>query len=168
MIPEAKKDVVKNALQLTFGVSEFEDIRLLTIGLSSALIFRIVVLGKPYLLRIITRDDAVSNPAHWYDCMNMAAEAGLAPHVWYTSIDDRISITDFIEVKPFPITEALVKVPDVLKRLHALPLFPYRVNYLEAVDGFIQRFQAAKILPESMTSELFNQYERLKNVYPRN
>lgn len=168
MIPEAKKAAVTQALQATFGVSEFEDISLLTIGLSSALIFRIVVLGKPYLLRIITRDDAMSNPAHWFDCMKMAAEAGLAPRVWYTGLTDRISITDFITAKPFPVTKAAVLVPDLLKRVHALPAFPYRVNYLDAVDGFIQKFQAAKILPENMADELFNQYKRITNVYPRN
>ncbi|MDN5284853.1 MAG: phosphotransferase [Mucilaginibacter sp.] len=161
MIPEAKKTAVKHALQATFGVNEFEDISILTVGLSSALIFRIVVLGKPYLLRIITREDATSDPAHWYDCMKTAAKAGLAPHVWYTSLTDRISITDFIATKAFPISEAMVRVPDLLKRLHSLPLFPYRVNYLDAVDGFIQKFRAAKILPERITGELFNLYARI-------
>ncbi len=168
MIPEAKKTAVIHALQLTFGVSEFEDISVLTAGLSSALIFKIEVLGKPYLLRIITRTDAMSDPTHWYGCMKAAAEAGLAPHVWYTSIDDRISITDFVETKAFHVNEAKVKLPDLLKRLHSLPPFPYRVNYLEAVDGFIQKFQVAKILPESMTLELFRLYAKITSAYPRN
>lgn len=34
MIPETKINVVKKALQETFGVSEFEDIRKLTAGLT--------------------------------------------------------------------------------------------------------------------------------------
>lgn len=168
MIPEAKKAAVEQALQLTFGVSELDDICALNAGLSSALIFRIVVAGKPYLLRIITRDDAMSDPTHWYNCMEAAAEAGLAPHVWYAGITDRICITDFIEAKPLPITDAVAMLPAILKRLHALPPFPFRVNYLEAVDGFIQRFRAANILPESMTGELFAQYERIRKVYPNN
>ncbi|SHN35755.1 phosphotransferase family protein [Mucilaginibacter sp. OK098] len=168
MIPEAKKAGVKHALQVTFGVSEFEEISVLTAGLSPALIFRIVVMGKPYLLRIITNEDAMSNPEHWYSCMKMAAEAGLAPHIWYTSIADRISITDFIEAKPFPTTKAAVILPDLLKRLHSLPHFPPRVNYFEAMDGFIRKFQAAKILPENITKELFNMYANITSVYPRN
>lgn len=168
MIPEAKKTGVKRALQVTFGVSEFEEIRVLTAGLSSALIFRIAVKGKPYLLRIITREDAMSDPSRWYDCMRVAAEAGLAPHVWYTSIDDRISITDFIEAKPFPTSTAAVILPDLLKRLHSLPPFPPRVKYFEAMDGFIRKFQVANILPEHMTMELFRLYEQIISVYPRN
>jgi hypothetical protein len=42
MIPERKLIAVKNALQVTFGVSEFEDISMLTTGLTSALVFRCV------------------------------------------------------------------------------------------------------------------------------
>ena len=36
------------------------------------------------------------------------------------------------------------------------------------MDGFIQKFKAAKILPESATAEAFQQYDRIKAVYPRN
>jgi thiamine kinase-like enzyme len=168
MIPEEKKAAVKHALQFAFGVTEFEDIRAITAGLSTALIFRIVVRGKPYLLRIIMSTDPMNDPTHWYDRMKAAAEAGLAPRVWYTSIDDRISITDFIEAATFPISEARVKMPDLLKRLHALPPFPHRLNYLDTLNIFIQKLQDAKILPISITTELFRQYEPVKSVYPCN
>jgi thiamine kinase-like enzyme len=168
MIPEAKKTAVSNALRHTFGVSEFEDISALTAGLSSALIFKIVVKGKPYLLRVITRTDAMNDPTHWYDCMKTAADAGIAPHEWYTNTDDRVSITDFVKAKPFPLSEARVKLPALLKRLHSLPPFPHRVNYLDAVAGFIKKFQVAKILHEEMTEELFSQYAKITDIYPRN
>ncbi len=170
MIPEIKENAVKNALQSTFGVSEFEDIRKLTAGLSSALVFRIVVQGKPYLLRIITRTDAMGDPTHQYDCMKMAAEAGLAPRIWYTSIEDRISITDFVETRPLPIEEAKTMLADLLHRLHSLPPFPKGMmgrHYLDTVDSFIQKFQDAKILPVSMTDELFQLYAQVASVYPR-
>jgi len=168
MIPEAKQTAVAQALQAAFGVNEFEDISQLTVGLSSALIFRIVVRGRPYLLRVITRTDAISDPTHYYACMKPAAEAGLAPHVWYAGADDRISITDFVEAKPFPINEAKMKLPAMLKRLHALPPFPYRVNYFDAMSGFIQRLQDAKILPAGITDELLSRYTYIKNAYLRN
>ena len=48
------------ALREAFGVTEFEDIRVLTGGLTSARVFRIVVEGKPYLLRVIMRTDPIS------------------------------------------------------------------------------------------------------------
>jgi hypothetical protein len=69
MIPEDKISAVAQALKITFGTSEYQDIRQLTLGLSSALIFRIVVLGKPYLLRVIIRTDALGDPTHQINCL---------------------------------------------------------------------------------------------------
>src|SRR5450631_4513048 len=166
MIPEDKKLAVAHALQTAFGVSEFENITQLTAGLSSALIFRIVVLGKPYLLRIIMRTDIISDPTHQIICLKAPTEAGLAPKLWFASIEDRILITDFIEAKPFPLAEARLKMPDLLKHLHALPPFPNRINYLVTMDGFVRKFREANVLPESTTSEIFSQYSKILAVYP--
>jgi aminoglycoside phosphotransferase (APT) family kinase protein len=170
MIPEAKTAVVGRALQEAFGVNEFEDIRMLTAGLSTALVFRIVVRGCPYLLRIITRTDAMNDPTRQFTCMKSAAAAGLAPRVWYTSTEDRISITDFVEARPFPKTEALALLPLTLRTLHALPPFPKMIlyrDYFEALDGYIQKFRAANIMPASETEELFQLYARVQSVYSR-
>ena len=167
LIPHERSAAVTRGLRQAFGVETFEDICLLTKGLSSALVFRIVVRGTPYPLRIITRPDAMSDPTRQFKCMQAGAEAGLAPRVCYTSIEDRISITDFVEAEPFPATEALVRMPAALRILHALPPFPKAVNYFDAMDGFVRRFQAANILPKSETEEHFIRYEPLAAIYPR-
>jgi thiamine kinase-like enzyme len=109
--------------------------------------------------------------------MKAAAEAGLAPHVWYTSIEDRISITDFVETASFPIREALVRIPAALRTLHALPPFPavphpmntsclFLINKGAAADAFIQRFQAANLLPKVESEELFARYSQMCAAYP--
>ena len=167
MIPQEKSAAVTRGLREAFGVTEFEDIRMLTGGLTSALVFRIVVRGSPFLLRIITRTDAMNDPTRQFTYMKAAAEAGLAPHVWYTSIEDRISITDFVEAVPFPVTDALVRMPTVLRTLHALPPFPKALNYDTVNDGFIRRFQAANILPKGEIEEGFARYAQVAAVYPR-
>src|SRR5579859_7952643 len=102
VIPEGKKHAVSRALREAFGVAGCEEIHQLTAGLSTALVFRIVVKGCPYLLRVITRDDGMNDPTRQFACMKSGEEAGLAPRVWYTSIEDRISIADFVEARPFP------------------------------------------------------------------
>lgn len=168
MIPEDKKSIVENALQTTFSTTEIDDIRQLTAGLSTALVYRITVQGKPYLLRIITRTDGMADPTLEYTCMQAAAEAGIAPRVWYTSITDRIAISDFIDAKPFPFQEAKIKLPELFKRLHALPPFPFRINYLDTMEGFIQKFQAAKLMQVHLMSEMLGAYTKIKAVYPRN
>ena len=175
MIPQEKSAAVTRGLREAFGVTAFEDIQPLTKGLSSALVFRIVVRGSPFLLRIIMRTDSTTE--RHFACMRAAAEAGLAPRVWYTSVEDRISITDFVDAVPFPVTEALVRMPAALRTLHALPPFPRAENHLNttcmflinkgpALDGFIQRFQTAKILPKAESEELFARYAQVSAVYP--
>ena len=99
--------------------------------------------------------------------MSAAAEAGLAPRVRYASIEDRISITDFVDAVPFPESEALVRMPGVLRTLHALPPFPKELNYV-TVDRTIRKFQASDILPKGEIDEIFNRYAQLSAVYPHN
>jgi len=174
MIPEEKSAAVTRGLREAFGVTGFEDIRQLTGGHTSALVFRIVVRGRPYLLRIIMRTD---DPTRHFGCMKAAAAAGVAPHVWYTSIEDRMSITDFVEAVTFPATEAVVRMATTLRSLHALPPFPgvphhintscmFLINQGTALDAFIQRFQEANLLPKNECEELFARYAQVAAVYP--
>jgi hypothetical protein len=174
MIPQEKSAAVTQALHEAFGVTEFEDIRPLAGGRMRDLVFRIVVRGSPFLLRIIVR---VADPTGHFANMKAAAEAGLAPRVWYTSIDDKVSITDFVEAVPFPVTGALVRIPAALRALHALPPFPrvpdhintscmFLLNKGPALDGFLQKFQAANILPKDESDELFARYAQVAAVYP--
>ncbi len=168
MIPEDKKTAVDHALLAAFGTNTLDDIRELTAGLSSALVFKIIVQGKPYLLRIITRTDAMADPTLEYNCMKAATEAGIAPKVWYTHIEDRIAIIDFIEAKPFPMGKAKTKLPQLLKQLHSLPPFPFRINYLDKIGEFIEKFRADKLMSEDITAKLFDFYTQVKDIYPRN
>jgi aminoglycoside phosphotransferase (APT) family kinase protein len=174
MIPQEKSAAVTRGLREAFGVTEFEDIRMMTNGHTSSRVFRIVVRGSPFLLKIITRTD---DPTRHYTCMKAAAKAGLAPHVWYTSIEDRISITDFVEAVPFPVADALVRIPAALHTLHALPRFSgvpnhintscmFLINKGAAVDGFIQSFRQANLLPKGESEELFARYAQVAAVYP--
>ncbi|QHS55780.1 hypothetical protein GWR56_09625 [Mucilaginibacter sp. 14171R-50] len=165
MIPEEKRPLVERALQTAFDVTWFDEVCQLTAGLSSALIFKIVIKNKPYLLRIITQMNDMNDPAHWYNCMKAAAEAGIAPRVWYTNAADRVCITDFVEAKPFELNLAREKMPPLLGRLHTLPAFPNRMNYLERMDGFVQKFRAACTLPGKIAARLFEHYDQIKREY---
>ena len=81
MIPQEKSAAVTLGLNEAFGVTEFEDIRDLTERPGSNRAFRIVVRGSAYLLRINTR---AGDMTRHFTCMQAAADAGLAPRVWYT------------------------------------------------------------------------------------
>ncbi|MGA2214963.1 MAG: phosphotransferase [Bryobacteraceae bacterium] len=172
MIPQEKSEAVTRGLREAFGVTEFEDISRLTGGHTSSLVFRVIVRGSPYLLKIITRTE---DPTRHYTSMQAAAEAGVAPRVWYTNIEDHISITDFVAAEPLPVSEALVRLPALLRTLHALPPFgrapfntscTFLLNQGPALDGFLQKFQAANILPKAESDEFFARYAEVAAIYP--
>ena len=125
MIPEEKRSAVFRGLLDAFGTTTLEDIRAITRGLSSDLVFRVVVHGSPYLLKIVTRINEINDPTRVYTCMKAEAAAGIAPRVWYTNAEDGISIIDFVDEMPLPATHALVELPLVLRTLHALPAVSY-------------------------------------------
>lgn len=168
MIPETKQNAVKAALQSTFGTSKYDDIKRLTKGLSNALVFRIEVQGKPYLLKIARTDTLADPTLYYYACMQSAAEAGIAPRILYTGIKDQISITDFVETKRFPIAEAKNKVANMLCKLHSLPPFSKTIHSLDTTNRFVKKIQADKILPGDKTKELFELFEKITSTYPRN
>jgi aminoglycoside phosphotransferase (APT) family kinase protein len=173
MIPEEHRAAVARGLNETFGVTEFEDIRDLTERPGSNRAFRILVRGSAYLLRINTRRGDMTRHL---TCMRAAADAGLAPRIMYASSEDRISITDFVEAVSLSATDALVRIPAVLRSLHALPPFPgspfnttctFLLNKGPSLDGFLQKFQASSILREDETEELLARYQQVAAVYSR-
>ncbi len=167
MIPQEKSAAVFRGLREAFDTTAIEDIRRMTKGLSSDLVFRIVVKGSPFLLRIMTRMDERNDPVRVFTCMKAAAEAGLAPRVLYSKMEDGIAIIDFIEPLHFPPTQALVLLPRTLRKLHALPPFPKAFNYVTAHNFFIWKFRAADLLPHGEIEEVFRRYEQICAAYPR-
>ncbi len=167
MIPEEKSAAVSRGLSQAFGTTAIEGICRMTKGLSSDLVFRIVVKGSPFLLRIMTRMDERNDPERVFTCMNAAAKAGLAPRVLYSNTKDGIAIIGWVEAVPFPAAQALVQLPTTLKRLHALPSFPKIFNYVTAHNYFIWRLRAWGLLTKSEIEEVFRRYEQICGAYSR-
>src|SRR6476646_10749796 len=167
MIPQEKSAAVTLGLNEAFGVTEYEDILDLTERPGSNRAFRIIVRGSAYLLRINTR--AGDMPRH-FTCMQAAADAGVAPRVRYANAEDRISITDFVEAVPLTAPDALIRIPAVLRTLHALPPFPgspfnttctFLLNPGPVLDGFLQKFRESAILPGGETDALLARYQQV-------
>lgn len=167
MIPHEKNAAVLRGVREAFGETTIEDIGRMTRGLSSDLVFRIVVQGSPYLLRIMTRMDERMDPARIFACMRAASDAGLTPRVRYSSAEDGVSITDFVETAPFSEAQALVLLPGTLRRLHSLPPFPKAFNYRTAHNFFIAKLRDAGLLPQTEIDEAFRRYEQIRATYPR-
>jgi aminoglycoside phosphotransferase (APT) family kinase protein len=168
MIPAEKQPAVEEALLKTFGVHHPDDIQPMTKGLSGSLVFKISIRGKDYLMRVIPEAVSRDNPAYYFECMQAAADAKLAPAIHYVNIEDRICITDSIAAQPFPIAKAVTEMADAVNRLHGLPRFANTLPYLAAADGFFEKFRQRGQLPEAMMQLLVERYARISAIYPRN
>lgn len=164
-IPEAKHAAIARALHEAFGANELEDIRAQAGRLTAMLVFRILVRGTPYLLRLIP-EQSLGTPEREFACMRLASEAGIAPLIRYANAEDRLLITDFVDVKPYPADPA-PQIARVIRKVHALPGFPMAIKYFDLIDGFIRRFRDAGLLPASSTEELFRLYAKIAQIYPR-
>jgi aminoglycoside phosphotransferase (APT) family kinase protein len=167
MIPEEKSTAVRGGLREAFGVGDYESIQSLTGGLSSAQAYKIVVKGNPYLLKLL-RKEVISDPRNEFACMGAAAQAGIAPRIWYASVEERLLISDYVESRPFP-PDMATRMAETIRRLHALPHFekPKMGSYLSAMNGLTSRFQAARLLPESATEEVFRRFDEVVRVTPQ-
>jgi hypothetical protein len=166
MIPQEKSASVEKGLREAFGVTAFDAIHPMDAGLGSDLLLRMVVGGVSYSLRIMTRIDEINDPRRRFTCMTMAADVEIAPRVRYVDMEQGVCITDFVEEVPLPIDQARLLIPQLLRKLHALPLFPKEFNYVTASKA-IERFRRAGILPQAEIDEIFAAYARLCEVYPR-
>lgn len=173
MIPQEKTDAVRRGLRAAFAVSEYDEIAEVKGGHTNSLVYRVVVRGAPYLLKIIVRAE---DPTRHYASMRAAAAAGVAPRVWYTDIAEKISITDFVRARTLAMEDARARLPEVLRTLHRLAPFdraPFNTTctfLLQpglALDGFLQKFRASQLLPAAESEEFFARYAELAAVCPR-
>lgn len=171
-IPEIKLIAVQKALTSLFNHSEIDDIELLTGGLSSALVYRIAIENKNYLLRIVMHIDEVNDPQRQHICMRLASSENIAPHVYYSNDEDGLAISAFVQNKPLregfaSRKDLAIALGNTIKAIHRLPLFPKLVNFLDGVDIFIQQFKALHMFPEHITAEYFSFYAEIQKAYPR-
>src|ERR1700744_4362504 len=96
-IPAHRREDVDRALRFAFGTTAISGLTTRRGGLSSALVYRAVVRGRPCLIRAETVRDGFRDPVRHYACLGIAAEAGIAPPLRFADADRGVAIMDFIE-----------------------------------------------------------------------
>jgi len=171
VIPFDRREAVQRGLEAAFPGAAVESIAVVTGGASGALIFKIRVGGGDCLLRLETARDGFRDPERQYACLKIAAEAGVAPKLSYADARDGVAITGFVRVVPAdPNQPPNVRAPAIVKqllRLHAAPLFPRLVDYMEGMESLIGQVRASGILPPSGLYAMLSAFAALKAAYPR-
>ena len=98
-------------------------------GLSTSVLYPLVVEGRHYVARITDPDDPHNNLAHEYAVMHAVNQLGIAPHLYYADASAGIAISDFVAGQPlFPWQEDRPPLPhllaDAVRTLHDSPALP--------------------------------------------
>jgi aminoglycoside phosphotransferase (APT) family kinase protein len=150
-IPAEWAEPVRAALRRAFGVEEPDDVVTVSDGLSGAPVLRLTLGPRRYLLRLDPPVEGFGDPRRWHRCMQIAAEAGVAPRVHYVS-PDGVSIVDFVEQDPAaPYWSGdrrllQTRLGELLRTLHAAPDFPPLVDYLDGLEALIENVTTAGLI----------------------
>lgn len=173
MFPDAKRPAIDRALTAAFGTTVLESVVPLNGGLSDAGVWRIRVGGIAYLLRVEGAGDFVRDPARWYGCMQVAAEAFLAPRVRHACAADGVAIMDFVPERSLSLDYAgsradlVVELAQAVRALHGTPPFPPLVDYLDAMEGLTGQLRGAGLVAPEALDEPLARYAEAAAVYRR-
>ncbi len=166
-----RHDAARRAIASAFPGKKLESLEILAPGASGAQVFRLVVDGEAFVLRVDGPADVHRDPARQYACMRIAAAAGVAPALIHADTVDAVSITRMVApsaARPsLPRDEWLAAVVDVLRRLHAAPLFPARGEYLDNMATIVAGFAQSGLMNSEGLAPLLSLWANLLRAYPR-
>jgi aminoglycoside phosphotransferase (APT) family kinase protein len=169
-IPPDRRETARIALAAAFGAASMTALRPVGGGASGALIYRLDVGGRSYLLRMETRRGAFRNP-HQYTSMQTAADAGVAPPLLYADADAGVAIMDFVESRPlhdYPGGPAALArdLGRLVARLQATPVFPAFVDYMESLDRMLVYVRRSTVFAPGLLDPHCEGFERIRQAYP--
>ena len=132
-LSESQREATQTALRHVLGTVPVDGVTPLAGGFTTAAVSRIEAGGRRYVLRVEGTPSPLRNP-HQYQSMRIAADAGIAPRLYYADEDSRVAVIDHVETRPlgsFPGgPPALARaLGELLRRLQATEVFPYFVDY---------------------------------------
>src|SRR5690242_17722294 len=138
-IPVARAAAVEAALQQAFGTTAVTAISPLAGGLSASSVYKITVHDRPYVLKL----DTVSPVETTAVSANLqrAAQAGIAPPLYYQAAASGISISGFIANKPvraaFAPAKLIAELAATIKAIHGVPCPDGGRDLRDTVDDMI-------------------------------
>lgn len=170
ILPSPRRDAVARALTRTFGTPDPESLVPLSGGLSGAGVYRLRIGGIVYLLRLEGPRDVFRDPARWYGCMQIAADAVLAPRVRYANAEDGVAIMEFVDQQPLADysgsrSDLIVELAQALRVLHEAPSFPVLMPYLDALEMLIGGLRATGLTSHAQIGPVLDRFGDLAAIY---
>ena len=171
LIPEGKLAAVENALLQTFNTTDVMHMEQLAGGLSDSTVYKMALNGQCYVLKLYAPPGTPGSTDGRFACMKIAADAGIAPPLYYLNTEDGLSVSAFIESKPLrtvftsPDT-LLAELAKTIRSIHAMPAFPNESSLLNTVEALIGQIRESPLFTESIFENFFEYYDSIREHYP--
>jgi len=168
-VPAERRDAARAALAAAFGSSPPDALQAVAGGASGALTYRVEAAGRSYLLRMETRRSPLRNP-HQYECMRIAAEAGIAPALRHADADAGVAVMDFVRQRPhgeYPGgPSALARdVGRLALRLQETPVFPRLWDFPRVVERIFGFVRGSRLFASGLLDPHAEGFERVRAAY---
>lgn len=169
-VPEAHRDTVTSAVTAAFGATTVDGLEPVTGGASGAITYRVVTGGRPYLLRVETRREAPLRNPHQYDCMQTAADAGIAPPLRYVDADAGVVVMDFLDqhaLSEYPGGPASLAraLGALVARLQETPSFPELHAFPDVVARMLGFLRTSGMFAEGLLDIHAEGLARIREAY---
>ncbi len=167
-VPEHLREAVQRALSSVFGGALVESHQPMAGGASGALALLLGVSGRRYVLRVEARRNRMRNP-HQYTCMQIAADAGIAPPLRYADAEAGVAIMDYVAeqpLHPYPGGAAALSrdLAALVEKLHATSLFPAVVDFRQLIRRMLAHVQSG--CASGLLDRHVENFERIVAAYP--
>lgn len=163
ILPADKLVAIEEALLNTFETTHVSSFSILAGGLSAAATYRIVVKDKFYVLKLANQ---TANEEFGVTNLFLAAQAGIAPPLYFEDPKDGISISAYITAQPlrsfFRPEELTKELALVTQRMHAIKPNAKGPDLLKTIDSLIEEFRQSQMLTGNVFDNCFEKYEALK------
>ena len=153
-VPADRLTAAETALRSVLPDLDGITVEPLTAGASGAAVLKVTHGAPACVLRLDHPGDGFRDPARQYACHAIAAQARVAPRLLYSDAEDRVSVTTFTVSEEGPREARLKAVAHALARLHAAPLFPPLMPFLDGMERLLADAWGVNLMPEDIATRL--------------
>lgn len=171
IVPDEQRDTVAGALDDAFGAGGITALEPVAGGVSGALTYRATTTSGDHFVRVEVLRGALRNP-HQYECLRIAAEAGIAPPVRHLDEEAGVLVLPFLAVRPlaeYPGGPAALAaaVGELARRLQETPRFPSDGDQVDNVRRLLAFLPEAGRVAPGLLDAHAAAFERLAEAMPR-
>ena len=168
-LPQAQQARAEQAIAQAFPGALPQTFEPLHGGLSGAPVYKLVVDGRAYVLRIILQQSMLDDPVRQLACLRLAAERGIAPPLEYANVELGLSISAFIAHQPaIPelkrSDELVAHFGGLMRRLHAGPAFPVFLDAFQMIEGGLAHLAGRGVALPALTQAALAEFETVRQT----